>query len=459
MPLLGQPDLGEVADHGELLAGPGGGQGELRHRLVRGVGAAAAVDEVGVEHPLRHGRAREVGQGAAVVAALVTVLRRRASTASMAVPDTTPRCPARETSRASRQPETATPIPPWMIAGRARWAAPGAVGAGWVRTVAMGGTFVVRGTYGCVSFATVSYGSVGSGWASRPRGECSVTCSWGQPPSVSARVMDTRSARRHTRTMTGRGRTPLTAQIRRTLAAHEESQRTGTPVDEIARQRPGSRCATARSPDGMPCAPPACWPPVGWSRRPRRAPPPPGRRTRRRRGRRRPGRAAGRALAVEGQGDREHGLRGLEPARRPVLDPARPLPRLRRRARRGPDQHRPQRGAQPRAQPGAHPRHRARRQLRRLGRQVLDRRRELPLRRGQRRLGAGLARGQERPQGRSVPADLRLVDPARARPRRPDRRPVARRERARRALEPVREADAEQRRRRVRPRPGRSSRR
>ncbi len=45
--------------------------------------------------------------------------------------------------------------------------------------------------------------------------------------------MDTLSARRHTLTMTGRGRTPLTAQIRRTLAAHEESQRTGTPVADI----------------------------------------------------------------------------------------------------------------------------------------------------------------------------------------------------------------------------------
>ena len=72
--LLGEPDLGEVADHGELLAGPGGVQGELRQRLVRGLRTSATLDEVGVEHPLGHGRAREVGQGAAVVAALVAVL-------------------------------------------------------------------------------------------------------------------------------------------------------------------------------------------------------------------------------------------------------------------------------------------------------------------------------------------------------------------------------------------------
>ena len=72
--LLREPDLGEVADDGELLAGPGGAQGELGQRLVGGVGTAAALDEVGVDHPLRHGGTGEVGQGPAVVAAHVAVL-------------------------------------------------------------------------------------------------------------------------------------------------------------------------------------------------------------------------------------------------------------------------------------------------------------------------------------------------------------------------------------------------
>jgi monoamine oxidase len=45
--------------------------------------------------------------------------------------------------------------------------------------------------------------------------------------------MDTGAERRHTRTMAGRGLTPLTTQVRRTLAAHDRSQRTGIPVDEV----------------------------------------------------------------------------------------------------------------------------------------------------------------------------------------------------------------------------------
>src|SRR5579859_503061 len=44
--------------------------------------------------------------------------RRRANTWSSAVPETTPSWPCRETALASRQPETATPIPPWMMMGK-----------------------------------------------------------------------------------------------------------------------------------------------------------------------------------------------------------------------------------------------------------------------------------------------------------------------------------------------------
>ncbi|GMV09864.1 MAG: hypothetical protein AMXMBFR55_15980 [Gemmatimonadota bacterium] len=36
----------------------------------------------------------------------------------MAVPDTTPSCPAEATARARRQFETAIPIPPWMTCGK-----------------------------------------------------------------------------------------------------------------------------------------------------------------------------------------------------------------------------------------------------------------------------------------------------------------------------------------------------
>src|SRR6185369_4865969 len=42
---------------------------------------------------------------------------RRTSTVSMAVPETTPSWPCRDTARASVQLETPMPIPPWMIAG------------------------------------------------------------------------------------------------------------------------------------------------------------------------------------------------------------------------------------------------------------------------------------------------------------------------------------------------------
>ncbi len=231
--------------------------------------------------------------------------------------------------------------------------------------------------------------------------------------------------------MAGRGLTPLTTQVRRTLAAHDASQRTGIPVDEVlgsAREAAARREVTRR--DAVRAAGLLAAGGVVAAAATRPA----------------PARAAEPDVVVVGaglaglraahwlwkvKGIATHGLRGLDPARRPVLDAARPLPRLRRRARRRPDQHRPHRGAQPRAQPRPRPRHRQRRQLRGVGRQVLDRRRELPLRRGQRRLGAGLARGQERPQGRAVPADLRLVDPRRPGPGRPDGRPVARRERAR----------------------------
>ena len=43
--------------------------------------------------------------------------RRRTKTLSMAVPETTPSWPAVETARASGQPETAMPIPPWINQG------------------------------------------------------------------------------------------------------------------------------------------------------------------------------------------------------------------------------------------------------------------------------------------------------------------------------------------------------
>src|SRR5689334_17259534 len=43
--------------------------------------------------------------------------RRRTSIVSIAVPETTPSCPRRETARARDQLETAMPMPPWMITG------------------------------------------------------------------------------------------------------------------------------------------------------------------------------------------------------------------------------------------------------------------------------------------------------------------------------------------------------
>src|SRR5450759_5042132 len=43
----------------------------------------------------------------------------RARTTANAVPDTTPSWPIRETVEASRQLETATPIPPWITRGGA----------------------------------------------------------------------------------------------------------------------------------------------------------------------------------------------------------------------------------------------------------------------------------------------------------------------------------------------------
>ena len=55
------------------------------------------------------------------------------------------------------------------------------------------------------------------------------------------------------------------------------SQRTGIPVDEVLGSAREEAAARARSPGGMPCAPPVCWPPAAWSRPPRRAPRRPGR--------------------------------------------------------------------------------------------------------------------------------------------------------------------------------------
>ena len=75
MALLREPHLGEVADDGELLAGPRGAERQLGDGLVGRVLCRPPVDEVRVEHPLRHGGAGEVREGAAVVAAGVAVLQ------------------------------------------------------------------------------------------------------------------------------------------------------------------------------------------------------------------------------------------------------------------------------------------------------------------------------------------------------------------------------------------------
>src|SRR5680860_610291 len=52
----------------------------------------------------------------------------RASTMSRPIPDTTPNCPAWETCDASRQEDTAAPMPPWMMLGRLSLSAESACG-------------------------------------------------------------------------------------------------------------------------------------------------------------------------------------------------------------------------------------------------------------------------------------------------------------------------------------------
>ena len=160
--LLGQPHLGEVADHGELLAGAHGAEGQLGQRLVGRVGAAAALDEVGVEHPLRHGGAGEVGQRAAVVPALVAVLQaagehgiHRGAGHDAEVTgarDLAGQAPARD--------RHAHPALDDRRAGSGRGA--GLAGSGLGGGRGHGCHLRLRATYVRVGFVTVSYGSVGS---------------------------------------------------------------------------------------------------------------------------------------------------------------------------------------------------------------------------------------------------------------------------------------------------------
>ena len=159
--LLGEPHLGEVADDRELLAGLGGVHHQLGHGLVGGVGVAATLDEVGVDHPLRHGPAREVGERPAVVAARVAVLQ--------AAGDHGIHGGAGDDPEVAGARHLAGQAPPGD--GHAH-AALDDRRAGAVRCVGVGGEGLGqhsghgchlrrRGTYGRVGFATVSYGSVG----------------------------------------------------------------------------------------------------------------------------------------------------------------------------------------------------------------------------------------------------------------------------------------------------------
>ena len=257
-----------------------------------------------------------------------------------------------------------------------------------------------------------------------------------------------------------RGTTPLTTRIGRILRAHGEAERTGVPVadvigraqDEAARRTLPTRRAAYRRRRRR-------------RRRPRDGRVPRARRRHREAGhgtpdrhrRRRPRGAAGRALAAPREGPARDRVRGQPAGGRPVPQPARVLRRRhRRRARRCAHQHGPQRDPQPRLEPRAQPRRRRRRQLPGLGRQVLDRRRRLPLRRRERGLGRRLPGVQGRARERALLPDLRRAHPGGRRARPDDGRRVAGRQRARRPVEPVREAHAVERHGGVRPRAARA---
>ena len=118
--LLGEVDLAEVGHHGELLQRHRRLQGEHRHDPVGPTRRATGRQEVGVEDPLGQRRHRERGQRPPDMAALVAVLQAPGvdDVQRRARDDSEVTC--RETARASRQPEIATPMPPWMIVGRGR---------------------------------------------------------------------------------------------------------------------------------------------------------------------------------------------------------------------------------------------------------------------------------------------------------------------------------------------------
>ena len=243
--------------------------------------------------------------------------------------------------------------------------------------------------------------------------------------------------------MAGRGRTPLTTQLRRTLAAHESAHRSGIPVDEVAGRGPGRggphsvrpRCRAHRRPRRG-----------GWARRRGGGQPRAGRRGRagRRRRGRRPGRPARCALAVAGQGHPRRRLRGVDP--RAAAGAGRCATTSRATS------------SSTAARSSTPTTTRSATSPRSLGLSLdtvnggsyagwVDKYwidgADYPYDAANADWGQVWLAVKNALQGGAVPADLRHVDTRRGRrARQHDGRPVAGRERARRSVEPVREADA-----------------
>ncbi len=117
--LAGQPDLDEVGHDAEFPQVRTALPAVHRQRRIGAPLVLAPLDE----EARRESRSAMAGTGKASRARRMwppgsPSWRRLASTWSSAVPDTTPRAPAVDTALARRQSEMATPMPPWMSAGK-----------------------------------------------------------------------------------------------------------------------------------------------------------------------------------------------------------------------------------------------------------------------------------------------------------------------------------------------------